>query len=226
MSLKEVRGIYGFGEKTVSDLRVNHNIKSIKSLRDYVRKFPNIINRRQKVGLTFHSKINHPIPLKEAERHVAIINKYVKGVTVAGSIRRKRPLIGDIDLIVLKDINKVVDLLKQKGYIQSDLNLGNTRYSGIGKLPNENKYRKIDIVKTTKESFPFTLLYFTGDYIQNITMRKKAKKQNLTLNMYGLYSKSGRPVKLKSEKEIFKYLSIPYKSPEERVHKKIKKIKK
>ena len=67
--------------------------------------------------------------------------------------------------------------MKQKGYIQSDLNLGNTRYSGIGKLPNENKYRKIDIVKTTKESFPFTLLYFTGDYVQNITMRKKAKKQ-------------------------------------------------
>ena len=63
-------------------------------------------------------------------------------------------------------------------------------------------------------------MYFTGDVVQNIHMRQKAKHMKYSLSQHGLKNlKNGNMVKgIKTEKDIFDFLKIPYKTPENRTH--------
>ena len=223
--MTDVRSIYGIGFKKASELKHNYNIRTIYSLRKYVRKLPDIITDVQRAGLKYHDKISNRITRAEADRHVKFIRKYIKGSIIAGSYRRGEKKIGDIDVLVTGDLSKVVDILTKKKYIVASLSLGDEKFSGIVKLPDTYKYRRIDIVKTTKKDLPFALLYFTGDVIQNISMRQTARGMGYSLSQHGLTNNgSGRMVpNIKSEKDIFKFLKIPYKPPEGRSHKKEEK---
>ena len=114
----------------------------------------------------------------------------------------------------------MTDKLIHKKYIVAVLCEGKEKFSGIAKIPKTSNYRRIDIIRTTKAEKPFALLYFTGDFVQNISMRQKAKKMKYKLTQHSLENiKTGKPVKgIKSEKDIFDFLKIPYKSPEDRSH--------
>lgn len=223
--MSDVRDIYGIGYKKANELRRYYNIRTVCSLKRYVRKIPDIITDNQKSGLKYHDKIVNSIKYKEAEKHVKFILKHIPGALIAGSFRRKENKIGDIDVLITGNIKNAVDKLTKNKYIVSELASGDEKFSGIGKLPNSSSYRRIDIVKTNREEKPFALLYFTGDFVQNISMRQKAKKMKYSLSQHGLRNiKTGRMVKnIKSEKDIFEFLKIPYKNPEERSHKPEKK---
>ena len=216
----DVRDIYGIGSKKSNELKKYYNIRTIYSLRKYARKIPEIITDSQREGLKYHDKIHNYINYAEADRHAMFITKNIPGAIIAGSYRRKSKKIRDIDVLVTCEIKKAVSKLTAKKYIVSSLAVGEEKFSGIAKLPGTTSYRRIDIIKTTKEEKPFALLYFTGDFVQNISMRQKAKKMKFSLSQHGLKNmKTGRMVKgIKNEKDIFKYLNIPYKDPEERSH--------
>ena len=88
---------------------------------------------------------------------------------------------------------------------------------GICKIPNFQQYMRIDIRLIPKESYSFATLYFTGSKDNNTYMRNIAIQSNLKLNEYGLYDKkNNNPILLKSEKDIFNYLKLKYKTPTER----------
>ena len=214
--MTELRQIYGIGRKKEAELKKIYNIRSVYALRKYVRKIPDIITEQQRVGLRYYDKINTKITKKEMDKHIAFITKVVPDAVVAGSYRRDEKKIGDIDIITMKDISKIVSKLRENGYIVADLIMGDSKYSGICKL--QTSYRRLDIIRTTKEEFPFALLYFTGDFIQNINMRQTAKKRGYTLSQNGLKNiKTDKPVKgLKTERDIFKFLEMPYKEPHQR----------
>ena len=216
----DVRNIYGIGAKKANELRKYYNIRTVYTLRKYVRKIPDIITDAQRAGLKYHDKINKNISYKEAEKHAKYITKNVPGAIIAGSYRRKAKKIGDIDVLVTGDLKRVVNKLTTTKYIIAVLAVGEEKFSGIAKLPGTTSYRRIDIVRTTKEEKPFALLYFTVDFVQNISMRQKAKKMKLSLSQHGIKNmKTGRMIKgIKNEKDIFKYLKIPYKDPEDRSH--------
>lgn len=218
--MSDVRDIYGIGSKKANELRKYYNIKTVYSLRKYVRKIPDIITDAQRAGLKYHDRINKYINYAEAEKHANFITKNIPGAIIAGSFRRKSKRIGDIDVLVTCELKKAVSKLTAKKYIVADVSVGEEKFSGIVKLPGTTSYRRIDIVRTTKEEKPFALLYFTGDFVQNISMRQKAKKMKFSMSQHGLKNmKTGRMVKgIKNEKDIFKYLNIPYKDPEERSH--------
>ena len=215
-----VRDIYGIGSKKANELRKYYNIRTVYSLRKYVRKIPDIITDTQRIGLKYHDKISNDISYREADKHAKYITKHVPGAIIAGSYRRKEKKIGDIDVLVTGNIKKIVDKLTNIKYIINVLAIGEEKFSGIAKLPGTSSYRQIDIVKTNKEEKPFALLYFTGDFVQNISMRQKAKKMKLSLSQHGIKDlKTGRMVNgIKTEEDIFKYLNIPYKDPEDRSH--------
>ena len=219
--MTDVRVIYGIGAKKASELKKNYNIRTVYALRKYVRKIPDIITDPQRAGLKYHERISKNIPKKEADKHAKFIKKHLPGATIAGSYRRNSKKIGDIDVLVTGDLKKAVDKLMDKKYIVTALAVGDEKFSGIVKLPNATSYRRIDIVKTTKKEYPFALLYFTGDFVQNISMRQKAKKMKYSLSQHGLKNmKTGLMVtSIKNEKDIFSFLKIPYKTPEERTHK-------
>lgn len=218
--MNDVRNVYGIGAKKANELQKYYNIRTVYSLRKYVRKIPDIITDTQRTSLKYHDKIDKNISYKEAEKHAKYISKHVPDAIIAGSYRRKEKTIGDIDVLVTGDLKRIVNKLTDNKYIVAVLAIGEEKFSGIAKLPGTSSHRRVDIVKTTKKEKPFALLYFTGDFVQNISMRQKAKKMNLSLSQYGIKNmKTGRMVKgIKNEEDIFKYLKIPYKDPEDRSH--------
>lgn len=218
--MSDVRNIYGIGSKKAGELRKYYNIRTIYDLRKYVRKIPEIITDAQKYGLKYHTEINTYIKPAEAEKHASFIVKNLPNSIIAGSYRRKSKKIGDIDILITGDLQKAIDKLTEKKYIIATLAVGDEKFSGIARLPNSTSYRRIDIVKTTEEEKPFALLYFTGDFVQNIIMRQKAKKMKHSLSQYGLKNLvTGKMVPhIKTEKDIFDFLKMPYKEPEDRSH--------
>lgn len=219
--MTDVREIYGIGSKKATDLKKYYNIRTVSTLRKYVRKIPDIITDSQRTGLRYHDKISKHITKSEANKHANFILKHIPTSTIAGSYRRNAKKIGDIDVLVTSSLKNAVDKLTDKKYIVATLAVGDEKFSGVVRLPGSTTYRRIDIIKTTKEEKPFALLYFTGDFVQNIYMRQKAKKMKYSLSQHGLKNlNTGKMVKsVKNEKDIFKFLNIPYKHPEDRTHK-------
>lgn len=182
-------------------------------LKQYITKLPDIITDRQRTSLKFHDQIHTPISYNEATKHVKHILSIIPSAIIAGSYRRECKEINDIDVIVTQPITKVLDKLGD--YIVATLALGDGKFSGIAKL--NNSYRRIDIIFTTTINKPYALFYFTGDYIHNIRMRKKAKKLGYTLSQHGMKSlTSNRTIPAKTEHDIYKALDLPYLEPRDR----------
>ena len=89
---------------------------------------------------------------------------------------------------------------------------------GIISIDN-NPYRHLDIVETTKQDYPFAILYFTGSGPFNVKMRKNALEQGYSINEYAMtVKKTGERVNeiFNSEEDIFTFLNMKYKLPNER----------
>jgi DNA polymerase/3'-5' exonuclease PolX len=219
--MDDVREIYGIGSKKANELKKYYNIRSVRTLNKFVRKIPDIISDSQRTGLKYHDRTAHTISYAEAERHKKFITKIIPAAIVAGSYRRKEKKIGDLDVIVTSSIKYAVDKLTKAKYIVATLAMGEEKFSGIARLPNTTSYRRLDIIKTNELEKPFALLYFTGDFVQNIIMRQKAKRMKHKLTQHGIKNmRTGKMITgIKSEKDIFAFLRIPFKEPEDRTHK-------
>ena len=129
-------------------------------------------------------------------------------------------MIGDIDILITGNLKRVVNKLMSLKYVVATLSLGTEKFSGVVRIPKSTNYRKIDIIQTTKKEMPFALLYFTGDVVQNISMRRQAKTLNYSLSQHGLKKlNTGKYItSVKTEKDIFKLLGLQYKPPGKRTH--------
>lgn len=114
-------------------------------------------------------------------------------VECVGSYRRKKPLCGDIDVLIAGEdgkeqeiLEELVSKLESQSFLVEQLGkikeakTGSRTYMGICK--HLGKHRRIDIKVYKKEQFPFAILYFTGSGIFNKTMRQKAKDMGFKLN--------------------------------------------
>ena len=144
--------------------------------------------------------------------------KSVESVTPAGSLRRGKETIGDLDLLVTMrpghDKQKDVDaaaahILKYPG-IQQTLAHGENKVS----ILLENNLQ-VDVRILEKDSFGAALLYFTGSKEHNVALRGRANEMGWTLNEYALTTlKGGKTVAQKSEAEIYEKLKLAYIEPE------------
>lgn len=135
---------------------------------------------------------------------------FCKVVTTAGSIRQGKERVGDIDVVVIPNIEPDQFLEACKEIVEYE-------YGGKKKIFGMYMERPINIFVTTEESYGACMYQMTGPTTYNLRMRSSAKRRGFKLNEYGLYDRdSGEYVAGKSEEDIFAALSMTYKTPEER----------
>jgi DNA polymerase/3'-5' exonuclease PolX len=164
----------------------------------------------------FKDDLAERIPRAEAAEHMKFIATVAPTMTPAGSFRRGTATCNDIDVVICEPIGPVIARMSALGYIKHTFSAGAHKFSGIVKLPTNNKHRHLDIVMTTPSSYPFAMLYFTGSAKHNIILRIKAKRRGLKLNEYGLFKDDVAIPDIASERDIFTALGVEYKEPSER----------
>ena len=158
------------------------------------------------MGESFKSKM----PLAEAQKlcnelRTLFWDAGAGNMHVAGSVRREKPEVGDLDLIVSGDITT----LRGEGHAW--------RYADGGKkkCTIEYKGRQVNVLKAEPGAIGAALLYFTGNATFNLIMRRKAKAQGFKLNEYGLW-KGDEFIAGTYEQDIFEALGMKYKEPSDR----------
>ena len=222
----KLKGIYGVGPAKITELMTK--IKDFDELKDH----PELLNDKQKIGLEYYDDMSLRIPIAEGHNHLKIVKKILNNLykdiefEFVGSYRRKNKDMGDIDILIKNRPGLVLkDIIKQfedTSYIIEKLALGKNKFMGICKLSPELPARRLDILIAEPSYYYFALLYFTGSYNFNISMRKIALSKGLSLSEYGF--KDVKDTKniidttdiIHSEEDIFKYLGMPYVEPSKR----------
>lgn len=225
--LYKMMNIPGIGPKKALMFYEKLGIKSIKQLEAAAKKgkirFPGFKEKAEKnilEGIEILKGQKNRIPLKEA---VKISNKVVsqlkklkevKKIEAAGSLRRKKPTIGDIDIVIQTSKPEiVVDKFVRMNFVKKILGKGKEKATIITK-----NNMQVDIRLFNKDNYGSGLLYFTGDKQHNIWLRKIAIKKGYKLNEYGLFDKkTGKRIAGKTESEIYKKLGVKILSPEKRI---------
>ncbi len=170
-------------------------------------------------GLSLMKSSRGKIVLKEAEKVAkGIINelkklKEIRQISVAGSVRRKKVMIRDIDVIV-STVNpeKVIDAFVRLRDVKKVMAKGKTKAMIILKSGIQ-----VDLRVFKPESWGAGLFYFTGSKNYNIEMRKTAINLGYKLNEYGVFDKkTNKLIAGKTEKEICQKLGVKYLNPEQR----------
>jgi DNA polymerase (family X) len=136
--------------------------------------------------------------------------------SAAGSVRRFKEIIGDIDLLASsRNPARVIDFFASQPGVQSVSAKGDTKASVILQGGIQSDLRVV-----SDAEFPFALAYFTGSKEHNIVMRQRAIERGLRLNEYGLFQskEETRDPKLlvacRTEEEIYQKLDLEYIPPE------------
>ncbi len=153
--------------------------------------------------------------LDVAEQLVEPLLAYLRGiegvqrVTVAGSYRRRKETVGDIDILVISDagettINAFVDYED----VAQVVSQGETKSTVV--LRSE---LQVDVRVVGEESYGAALLYFTGSKAHNIALRDMAMDRDLKVNEYGVFRGDER-IAGEAEEEIYELFDLPYIPPE------------
>ena len=128
---------------------------------------------------------------------------------IAGSLRRKKEVIGDIDILASSnDPEPIMDAFTTHPNVMAVTAKGATKSSVILKCGINADLRVV-----SDGEYPYALHYFTGSQQHNIAMRKIAKDHDMKLSEYGLF-KGTKNQPCKNEEEIFKKLGLSYIEPE------------
>lgn len=233
-----IEKIYGVGPAKALQLMQNYNILTVEDLHQANSKNPDLLNRVQKIGLQYYNDLQIPIPRKEMNAH----SKWLDGLlhkenplfsdliySLVGSYRREANQSSDIDLLLSVQrsttpkeraniLHSFVEILKHHNYIIEVLSLGDKKFMGIVILPKYKHFRRMDILITSQEEYPFALLYFTGSKEFNIEFRKNARLHKVVLNEHGIFDDKENRLNLdiRSEIDIFNYFNVPYINPKHR----------
>lgn len=224
-SLLEMLEIPSLGPKKISALYVNLGIKNIEELKKACNEgklrdlegFGEITERNILRGILLKEKTSGRVFLNVAYEDGEAYHNYLKEckkierLSIAGSLRRRKETIGDLDILASSDYSdEVMEYFVKYDDVQRVLLQGSTKTSV---LLNDNLQVDLRVVKD--ESFGAALQYFTGSKEHNVKMRAIAIKKGLKLNEYGLFKKdTEKYVAGKNEQEIYKKLGLQYIEPE------------
>ncbi len=248
--LADVLDIQGLGPKTVrlmwQDLGITDRAGLKKAIDDgSILTLPRMGEKTVeniRAALTFASKSNDRLALgiatPIAEAIVERLRK-VKGVkqcAFAGSMRRGKDTIGDLDILVsttnpeavakafceADDVERVIAMGERKCSVRVVVNGNSGRWKADGKTPPTVG---ADLKIVPDACFGAALMYFTGSKEHNVRLRERALKKGLTLNEYGLFpedksttespqSRGVKAVAAKTEEAVYTKLGLPYIPPE------------
>ncbi len=228
LDMLKVRGV---GPKKVKLFYTNLGINSIEKLKKAAEEGQ--LRDLPKMGEKSEAEIL--IALKDYDRHIERANlqvaftqaneiikymekcKGVEKVTYAGSLRRMKETVGDLDILVAgKNIETIMDYAVKFPEITKVLAKGDTKTSFL--LASG---LQVDVRVIAKEVFGAALHYFTGSKEHNVVLRDRAKKMGLKVNEYGVYKlveKKGEVVEelvvSETEEQVYKAMGLPYIAPE------------
>lgn len=131
----------------------------------------------------------------------------------AGSLRRRKETVGDIDILVTvktkKAADEIMDVFTSMPDVVQVLAKGPTKSMVILKGGIQSDVRVV-----APESFGSALQYFTGSKDHNIELRKIAIKKGYKLSEYGIFDRKGRQIAGRTEEEIYAALGLPLIPPE------------
>ena len=155
----------------------------------------------------------------EAEKLTAYLAKFpgFDKITPAGSLRRGRETVGDLDILVTgaaccspEEREKAVEYVAKYPPLMSIIAQGDNKISF--RLRND---LQVDVRLLPPESFGAAMQYFTGSKAHNVALRQRALKMGYTLNEYSLADlKTETPVAGKTEQEIYAKLNLDPIPPE------------
>ena len=181
-------GLPNFGPKTQENI-----LKGIQSVKKYSGSFLYADIYKQAVEV-----------LENIKSH-----KLVQKADLAGSIRRKKEIIRDIDMVAATDKpQQVMDFFLSLEQVSDVIARGASK-SSI-KL---NTGIDVDIRAVSPLQYPYALHHFTGSKEHNTAMRSMAKKKRIKINEYGLF-KNGTLIGCKDEKDFFNVFKMEYIPPE------------
>jgi DNA polymerase (family 10) len=127
-------------------------------------------------------------------------------ISEAGSVRRRRDTIGDLDIIVSSDHQEeVLDAFVKLPLVQEVIGHGDTKASILG--PRE---QQVDLRAVPREAWGAALLYFTGSKAHNVKLREMGIRRGWRLNEYGLNeTATGRVVAAAEEEDIYAAFGLP-----------------
>jgi DNA polymerase (family 10) len=223
-ALLELRNIPGLGPKRVKllidllkikgseDLERAAKSGKLRKLRGFGPKIEQkILESLARQDRDAVKRISYAEAAPIAERLIGHLRqcRAVEELEVAGSFRRKRETVGDLDLLaaasqpepVMKQFASFPDVAKILGS-------GETKTSVVLKGGLQ-----VDLRVVRRESFGAALAYFTGSKPHNVHLRRIAQTRGLLLNEYGLF-RNGSTVAGKTEEQVYRALALPWIPPE------------
>ena len=150
--------------------------------------------------------------VQRLKRHMADC-KAIGRIEFAGSYRRGKETVGDLDILVTStEVADVMDHFGEFEDITSTIVRGDTKMA----VRLEREFQ-VDLRVVPEESFGAALQYFTGSKDHNVRVRGLAKQKGLKINEWGVYKVNGDTEELiagKDETEVYKTIGLPYFEPE------------
>ncbi|MDD5590099.1 MAG: DNA polymerase/3'-5' exonuclease PolX [Candidatus Portnoybacteria bacterium] len=223
VDLEALTAVEGLGPKKIKVLYENLGIRSIKDLEraakiGKIRELPHFgpkIEENILKGIGFAQAgqgrflLGSVLPMaRRIEKKIAGL-EFVSRAVAAGSVRRFKETIGDIDILTISDQpEKVMDFFCSMPEVEKVTAKGETKSavrldSGIN----------ADIRVVPEESFGAALQYFTGGKDHNIELRKIAQEKKMKLNEYGIF-RGKKQVAGKTEEEVYEALNLRWMEPE------------
>ena len=225
--------VHGIGPAKARDL-IKQGIKTIAQLQEKVTANPDLLTHAQTIGLTYIEDLKKRIPRAEMEKHEAYVRRQLPKefeMVVVGSYRRGLPNSGDFDvmitsrslteLVAASHFQQFIDLLADDGYLRGEFARGDHKFMGVCRLPRHQTHRHVDLLLCKPDEYWYTILYFTGSDVFNVSMRRYALTKGYSLSEHGLKRvRDGVPAPpaMNSEKDIFDFLGLEYVKPSDRIN--------
>lgn len=205
------------GVTTLAELKAACESGSVQQLDGFGAKTEQAILN----GIAIAAAAGNRLRWNEAEQLVVRIRAHMKSCTAigqmefAGSYRRGKETVGDLDLLVTSaDVEAVMDHFQQMPDFGSVIVRGDTKMSIL-----TTEDFQIDLRVVPDDSFGAALQYFTGSKEHNVVVRGKAKQAGLRVNEWGVFAVVGDSQELiagRSEAEVYESLGLPLFAPETR----------
>jgi len=223
-SLFDLFKIPGLGPKRIKTLYEDLSIKTLGEL-EYACVENRLVSLKgfgpkmqQKVldGLAFAKRhqglflVDTALEAAYAIRDHVRTGKSVSRVEIAGSLRRRKEVVKDIDVLASgSKPDAIMTRFAEAPGVEAVTNRGETKSSVV-----LSSGIAVDLRVVSNEQFPYALAHFTGSKEHNVAMRQRAKERKMKLNEYGLFKGEDRLIPCEDETAIFAALDLPFIAPE------------
>lgn len=184
-----LRDVKGLGAKTEENL-----LRAIKGMRQQGERI--LVDAALETAEAVIASLREAVPLDH--------------ITYAGSLRRLRDTIGDLDLLVAaSDAGPVMDAFASGARVKQVLTKGGTKSSIVTR-----KGLQVDLRVVPAEAWGAAMIYFTGSKAHNIKIREIAVRKGLKLSEWGLFdAPTGKMIAARTEEGVYEALGLPWIPP-------------